>query len=251
MRRGGDDVSTWKCSQRCLRTPLSLSVLEKDVDSICAAATRTRRHSLALSGHRKALLTAEPDEVLSATWWTGVSSHHTSSASTQGTQFAAVYFPVGTSLKCSFHSQPSQSLRAAPIPHLPLAGLRLSQETEGQWAVGLPVLRWCLRGSQSAGYLRDKLVRLQEQCLLGFCACFTSSLNATAWTSWGWDPDTSDAWGMSPTECLAWCQPRAPAACRKYWTFWVLKREPGTVPRLHLIHLLGATEKGVRGSLQN
>ena len=95
------------------------------------------------------------------------------------------YFPVDTSLKCLFHCQPSQSLRAAPIPHLPLPGLRLSQETEGQGAVGLPVLSWCFRGSQSAGYLRDKLVRLQEQRLLGFCACFTSSLNATAWTSWG------------------------------------------------------------------
>ena len=205
--------------------------------------------ALALSGHKKALLAAEPDEVLSAARWTGVNSHRTSSVSIQGLSLLLVHL-----FSCDCFSKvlllPSTKPEPQGSSKTPLASCRAQAESGNRGAVGLPVLSWCFRGSQSAGYLGNKLVRLQGQLLLGFCACCTSRLHATAWTSWGWDPDTSDAWGMSPTECLAWCQPRAPAACRKYWTFWVLKREPGTVPRLHLIHLLGATEKGVRGSLQ-
>lgn len=111
-------------------------------------------------------------------------------------------------------------------------------------AVWLPILRQCLRGSWAAGHLRYGWWDWRGSLCGGFCPCFPSWLSATSWTSWGWDPDTRDTWGVNPSECLASRQARAPAACRKYWTFWILKREPGADPRLHLIHLLGAREKG-------
>ena len=77
------------------------------------------------------------------------------------------YFPVTASLTCSFCRQPSQSLRAAPRHRLPPAGLRLSQETEGQWVflssagasegVSLQVISetnwWGCRGSFCWGFV--------------------------------------------------------------------------------------------------
>lgn len=152
------------------------------------------------------------------------------------------YFPVDLS---KVLIPPSNKPVPWDSPNAPLASCRAQAESGSRGAVGsgTSLFSWCLRGCRTAGCLGYKLVGLQQQ-LLGFCPCFPSRLNGIAWTSWGWDPDTRDAWGVSSSQHLASRQPREPAVHRKYWTFWVLKREPGTVPRLHLIHLLGATERG-------
>lgn len=85
----------------------------------------TNEEALALSSHRKALLTAEPDEV----------SHHTSSASTQGTQFAAVHL-----FSCGYFSKVLVPLSTKPEPqgssNTPLASGRAQAESGNRGAGG-------------------------------------------------------------------------------------------------------------------